>query len=125
MGAWVLVASNAAGRDFSVILYDSDGSTALETIAVDVDQFATTSSRLLFVCFTANRDLLASTNYRLTIRPDTASSISLDEFDVNAAAIMDAVEGGQNFHHTSRADAGAWTQTTTKRPAIGLLLVGL
>lgn len=124
-GAWVIVSSNAAGRDFSVILYDSDGSTALETIAVDVDQFASTSARLLFVRFTANRNLLANTNYRLTIRPDTASNIILEEFDVSAAAIMDAVEGGQNFHHTSRTDAGAWTQTTTKRPAMGLLLVGL
>ena len=46
--------------------------------------------------------------------------LELMEFDVNSASLMEAIEGGQLFHHTSRTDAGAWTQTTTKRPLIAL-----
>ena len=33
------------------------------------------------------------------------------------------MDGGPNFHYTSRTDAGAWTDVTTQRPWMGLELL--
>jgi len=43
---------------------------------------------------------------------------------VALAAAMDGFPGGQNVHRTERTDLGAWTDTTTKRPWMGVLLTG-
>ena len=120
-GIWVYVDADA---DFDLKLYDSDGSTVLKTIAVDTDLRALVAARIQYHYFPASQELLANTNYRLTALPG-ASSIGLAEFTVNAAAIMDAFSGGQACHLTTRADAGAWTQTTTQRPIMGLIIDGL
>jgi len=36
--------------------------------------------------------------------------------------MLDMLSGGQAFHFSSRADAGAWSDTTTRRPIMGLIL---
>jgi len=59
--------------------------------------------------------------YRLVLEPTSATDITSYHFSVNAAAVMDVEEGGQNFHYTEKKDGG-WTDTVTDRPMIGLLI---
>lgn len=118
-GAWILT---GAGANATVKLYDSDGSTVLASYTIDSDLRGGTSGRCYFVTFSSNVTLTKDTNYRLTLVPDTTTSITLSRFTVNAAAVMDAFPGGQNIYQTERTDAGAWTNTTTERPLMGLLI---
>lgn len=118
-GAWIFADIDEAT---DIILYDSDGSTALETISLDKDVRQTTGEGGLKLFFDNTEELSANTNYRLVYKPTTTTNIRTWDFDVDAAAIMDSFEGGQNFHHTQRTNAGAWTETTTRRLIIGLLL---
>lgn len=124
-GAWVMTNPGAAGRDFDLVLYDSDGSTPLQTTSVDTDVLRTaTAPSTVLMHFPTTSALSANTNYRIVFKPTTASNTSTYECVVNAAAIMAALPGGSNWHKTTRSDAGAWTQDTTNRVMIGLLLDG-
>lgn len=123
--AWVLPAGN-----FNVNLYDSDGATKIAggAFAVDKDSCRTSSAAELHLLpFTSTADLTANTYYRMVIEPSTTTNVSLYDFTVNTAAVMDAFEGGQNFHLTSAknpAAEGDWTNTTTRRPFMGIGLSG-
>lgn len=121
-GAWFHAPAGAAAN--SIKLYDSDGSTALETVSLDPDQYQTTSIGTKLVLFTAEHELDADTFYRLTYLGAASAAGAASGIEVAAAAAMDGWEGGQNIHRTERTDGGAWTDTTTKRPWIGLLLSG-
>lgn len=121
-GVWAHMTASAGGN-FDAKLYDSDGSTVLKSVSVDGDEAkATGGSAAVFFWFASPQTLDADTFYRITLLPTTGTSVTLTEFDVASSAIMDALEGGQDFHHTSRVDAGAWTDTTTKRPFMGLIV---
>lgn len=122
-GAWFAL-TQAAAADFDIIIYDSDGITALTTQSTDGD-LGPTTAKLRFHCFDAEVQLSANTDYRMAIKPTTATSITARYSDINAAAIMDAIEGGQNWQYTSRVDAGAWSQITTRRLHMGLLVTAV
>ena len=122
VGATLMGSATAFVQDFQVILYDSDGSTALATVTVDKDQVAGVSGSYYFRW--APVSLLANTNYRIVIKPTTGSSVDIVEWAVNAALTLDSYDGGQNFYKTARADAGSWTQTTTGRTSIAVLVQG-
>lgn len=104
------------GCDGSLVLYDTDGTTALVTVAIDNDATAAASlmrhsmARYLPVTHTAN------SYYRLVFVASTTTAASVYYGDVNTAAIMDGLAGGQDFHWTQRDSAGTWTDTTTRRP---------
>lgn len=120
--AWVWVEADA---DSNLVLYDSDGTTALETILLDANVDAGVGAGGQVRVFTQERELKASTDYRLVVKPTTTSNVGLSDFDVGAAAIMDAFHGGQNWQYTQRTDAGAWTETTTKRAYMALLVTAI
>lgn len=129
-GAFMWVDPAASGRDFDILLYAQGNNTPLATLNVDSDAVGNFNNlRGGMYLFPSSVSLSANTNYRLTVRPSTVNSITLQEFDVASAAIMDTFEGGQNWHHTSRTDGATtggtlndgWTQTTTKRPWISPL----
>jgi hypothetical protein len=107
-----------------IVLYDSDGSTPLATVTHDGDYqgFSSSYAQQNYVTFPSEVTGAKDTYYRLVVKPTSVSNVILYDFEVSAAAIMDAIEGGQNFHYTQRTDAGAWTDTTTKRPFISLLV---
>lgn len=121
-GCWVGIDQDEA---VDIVLYDSDGTTPLVTVSLDKDVRAGTAGQIVTHFFSSDVSLLANTNYRLAVKPTTGTNISTYDFDVNAAALLNAVEGGQNWHYTQRTDAGAWTQTTTKRPFMGLLVTAI
>lgn len=111
--------------DFNVNLYDSDGVTkiASTSYAVDKDVSGTTTAGYHFFKFATTANLTKDTYYRLVIEPSSATSLSLYDFTVLTAAVMDAFDGGQLVHLTSAKDPtgeGSWTNTTTRRPWMGL-----
>ena len=119
VGAWIW--ANLSG-DFDIALYDSDGTTVMASYPGDLNVGVVFDYNRNLFLFTGTASLLKDTFYRLVLKPTTATVLGLIEFTVGAAAVMDAFEGGQNFHLTTRTDAGAWTDTTTQRPMMGLIL---
>lgn len=107
-----------------VVLYDSDGTTVLASKSLDADLRANTI-RVPHECQLTETTLLANTNYRLAIKPTTVTNISVPFIDVAAQAIFDQMSGGQNMHWSQRTDAGAWSQTTTRRPWMAIRISAL
>jgi hypothetical protein len=110
-----------------VKLYDSDGSTVLLSRTIDEDQmYQVSNSPHRFLFDTGNSPthtevLDINTNYRLTLTPTTTTSVNLGTFSTDTVAIMDTFDGAREVHATERTDAGAWTETTTKRYFIGVI----
>lgn len=118
-GALVIIDIDAA---CDVVLYDSDGTTALATVSLDSDVRANTNVNGTMVVFPAEIDLTASSYYRLAIKPTTTSTVGYRHFDARAAGSMDMFDLGQNACWSQRTDAGAWSETTTRRPRMSLLV---
>lgn len=121
-GCWAWVDGDAA---FTVVLYDSDGSSVLATTA-SVNQFQRqgAAGALYFLPFTTSASLVASTNYRIAIVPSTTSTISAYDFDVPDADMLNMFPGGTTMH-ASVFTSSAWVETTTKRTYVGLFLEGV
>jgi hypothetical protein len=69
--------------------------------------------------------LLSDTWYRITVQAKGTSPgnrTAMSVFTVNAASIMDSFDLGANFILTTRVDGGPWTNMSTQRPFITLLL---
>lgn len=117
-------------EEFDVLLYDSDGSTVLETVsAFDKDVRGDAAARCYHFLFSQSRTLTKNTYYRLVCLPKTTTDIGLSISDVTddgANQAMNAMDGGIYFHYTTvngaPANDAAWTQTLTRRPWIGLLV---
>lgn len=121
-GAWIAVDRDG---DCDVVLYGSDGATVLASVSLDKDIDQSTTPRLSMVMFSSSVSLLANTAYRLVIKPTTVTSLTLYGLTVNAASLLDQMGGGQALHLTTRTDSGAWTDTTTSRPHLGLIIDGI
>lgn len=109
--------------DADVILYNSDGSSALVTLSIDKDVRAATTVGMPFIfTFATPVDLSGATTYMLAVKPTTTTALTIYSFDVASAAILDQHAGGQAFHYRQATD-GAWAAaTTTRRPYFGLFL---
>ena len=102
-------------------LYDSDGTTVLETQGVDKDIRRTTAGNIQIVWFDNSEILTIDTFYRIAVAPSTTTSIRYYNVSINSTAIMDSLPGTSNWHSTSKKDAG-WTDVTSTRPVIGLII---
>jgi len=113
---------NEVVTTFAVKLYDSDGSTVLESVTnIDAESNQASSGQVV-ILFDTQPIINANMNYRLTLLPETAASITTKELEVDTASTMEALDGGANIYRTDRTDAGAWSQTTTKRPLLTPLI---
>jgi hypothetical protein len=111
----------AMASDCDAILYDSS-SNVLTSISLDVDRRTDTNTRNHVAYFATPVNLTANTVYRMALKPTTASTITTYDIDVNAGALMACMEGGSSWYSSTRTDAGAWTDTQTSRPTIGILI---
>jgi len=116
-GAYVFIDLDA---NCDIVLYDKDGTTALETVSLDSDQRNGTSVSGTQIEFVSSRTLEANSYYYLSIKPTTTTTIEYKTYDFYNASSLDMACGGQNFHLAQRTDAGSWTPTTNKRPKIFL-----
>jgi hypothetical protein len=121
-GLWVRILPGAT-NSYDLVLYDSDGTTALKTVTIDSDQGRVTTSTTRVARF-ADVTLAANTAYRIAVKPG-GTNVTIYDCTVNSVAILDAFPGGQNFYLTSRTDAGAWTETTTRKPDMGVIITAV
>lgn len=104
-----------------LVLYDADGTTVLGSGSLNTNIRAQNNfawTEMQFAEVTLNR----GSTYRAAVKPTSASNISLSYVDVSAAAVLAQLGIGSGDCMSTRADAGAWTQTTTQRPAIVLMV---
>jgi hypothetical protein len=122
-GFWAVATAAAAGGDFDVVLYDASGNQ-LASVSFDGDQMGTTGSGGNFVQAFFNTPQVCQANqwYRLALKPTTTSNVRRSNLSVYSAAYMDALAGGQNFIMSTRMDGGSWTDSTTDRPLMGLVI---
>lgn len=120
-GCWVYV---DADGDYTVKLYDSDGSTVLATTAtINRFQRTGTAGALHFHPFTTTATLSASTNYRWALVPSSVTNLTTYDWDGPTAAYLDMFPGGQSMHR-SLFTSSAWVETTTARTLGGVILDG-
>lgn len=122
LGAWVSVTSTSG--DYDIVLYDSDETTELARIENDenVENTSTFIGHYVrLVYFSSPITLTGGSTYRITLRPSTTNTINMDNLTVDDADYMDSVLFG-SVHRTERTDAGAWTETPTKRTCIGVIM---
>jgi len=117
-GAWIRADFDG---DCDILLIDSDGTTVLATTTVDSSARGFTTGATAVVRW-AGVALTANTTYRVSVRPSTVTSLNLFGFTVENNARMLAAPGGTTWYQSTRTDAGAWTDTDTSRPFIGLHL---
>lgn len=117
-GVWLAVDLDG---DLDIVLYDSNGTSALATVSFDASVRIGTGPRLLLSAF-AEQTLLANTDYRLSVKPTSATSALIYDITANSNALLDAMEGGKSWHLSTRVNAGGWSQFDTIRPLMGLLV---
>jgi hypothetical protein len=124
LGAYVNLTASTANGTYVVKLYDSDGSTVLQTSAtVDTDQVRNSSQTSATVYWPTDQQLLANTYYYISLEPTAAVNIALSTVTVNTASYMDQTEGGQDFHYfANTGGGGSFVADTTQRPIISVLI---
>lgn len=126
VGCRVGLNANAAGTCDLKLYGPTD--TLLQSIPLDTDDFnraASMGSRQIKLLFDEAplATLSFGTNYRLTLLATSASvNLGLHTYVVETASDWDAFPWGQYFQLTQRTDAGAWTDTPTRRPQMELIL---
>lgn len=108
-------------NDFDLVLYE--GTTALETLPVDAStvQSATQIDGPCRVPLSSERTLAVSTTYYVAVKPG-ASNVNAVYFAVSAAGHLAVFPGGTACTYATRVDAGAWSETTTRRFLAGVCL---
>ncbi len=109
--------------DADVILYDGSDNV-LKTISLDKDVRTNANANWLRFIYSSVYSGLANTSYRLIVKPTSATNVQIYDWDVNSSSILTNYSGGSTWKYTQRTDAGAWTDTDTKRPFMGLILSG-
>ena len=115
---------SAIGSDSQLVLYDAAGAVLATQTIIGATGFSPSINCPRWIYFNAGIPLAKNTVYRLAIKPG-AVNISIYDVTVPTSAHLGGFEGGANFYRTHRTGAGAWTDTNTKRPVMGLILNGL
>jgi hypothetical protein len=123
-GLWARLQLDSASADSQLILYDSDGSTVLASAALDAT-FGPAMDPYFYYVPIPEITLMKDAYYRVAVKPTTTNNLRLIYQEVNDVNIWNQVEQGGNFHWSQRVDAGAWTDTTTKRPTVGVVVSAL
>lgn len=118
-----------AAKTLQVTLYDTDGTTVLQRITLDSDYLrgllAVGRATVLFDEVTLSALTIGSA-YRVGLAPqETASNFQPYRLQVDAAADWDAWPFAQQAALSTRTDAGAWTDDTTQRLQMDLLLADI
>ena len=114
-----------ASATVDIVLYDSDGTSVLETVTVDPDQMRALGNFLLVMPFAQEHSLTAATFYRLAVKPTSTNNVRVRLPLFQAAAMLDSMSGGQDFHLSTRTDGGTWSNTLNQRISMGVFLSGL
>ena len=106
-------------------LYSAAGATLGQVTFSTTQRCATTRFPTWGLFAGGPVDLAGGTWYRMTMLPDSSTAISVGRLYLPSAAAMDGLPLGQDCYLTTRAGAGAWSQTTSERMAVGLVFSGV
>lgn len=120
-GATVMRGASLPSSDHIIRLYDNAGGTVATTGTVDISE-ENQDEAMYAVYRWASVNLAADTTYRLTLAPTTAGNVQVIVATVNEVESRYWFTEGTRWLCTERTDAGAWTDTTTKIPMMGLIL---
>lgn len=125
-GFYLFASAGTQAANTEFILYDSDGSTVLETLTPDFDIQSTSNegAGLHYFRFANSETLLADTFYFLSVKAG-ANSVTLMEIDYESAAVMDASPGGDNAITATQVNAGGFSDEALKMIGVGVLIDGL
>lgn len=115
-----------AGQTVRMRLYDSDGSTVLQTIDIDSDNTRAASVSGCFAEYYFDEATLSTLNfgstYRITFTVTAASGgVIIPYYTLPSSTYLTSFPLSDNAYWTQRTDAGAWTDTNTRRPWIALI----
>ena len=127
VGVWAYLDIDAAA---DLVLFGSDGATALQTISLpDPDIRGSTSAAPQYYLFTTAQNLVKGSKYRIVLRPATTTNVSgqYNSFtDDGALKAIDQMPLGQSAVYTTcngtPANEASWTDDATKRACMGLLI---
>lgn len=117
---------SAASKSLLVTLYD--GTTSLQTVTFDTDDFIAAASGFRSIEFifdeTTLSTLTVGSMYRLAFAPqDTGHNFALCVIETSTASDLDAFPGGTDFVLSTRTNSGSWdADSTTKRPVAEFLI---
>jgi hypothetical protein len=108
--------------DFTIAVTDDSGTQlGVSPTYRAVDRSATVFGRAVGY-FGTPVSITANTWYRVEVIPTTATSLILREVTVQAQAYLAVLGGGSDFYQCQRTDTGAFTDSTTHRTLMSLLL---
>lgn len=120
MGA---VTSASAGGNYDLVFYS--GTTAEATVNIDQNQLINSGARSVSIPIPLE-NLSASSDYYVAVKPTGGTNVTVYSFDVNDVAFLDLFGPfGSNMTYATRTDAGAWTETTTRRLFAWVQLAGV
>lgn len=107
-----------ATKTWIVTLYDTDGTTALQTVTCDSDNVVDPGSFNGWVAYfdeTTLSTLNFGSAYRVSIAPQEASAVmGVNLFEFNSNADLSALGPvGSNWYMNTRTNAGSWTDDTS------------
>lgn len=130
-GLQAQLAAMASSKTLVIQLYDTDGSTVLQSVTWDSDDNrvqSDTSVQCVEIYFDESSlsTLTAGSVYRIGFAPqETSANARLLTLDVPANSDLSAFPLGSHWYLNTRSDSGAWTDDNTvdyKRPAMELIL---
>lgn len=104
-----------------LVIYDKDFYTELDVVPMEF----ISSERTYTV--TLSNDILCDANdiYRAILRPTSSDYIRLYYYEVERESLINAIEGGSRFYITTRPSGGSWSDETTRRPWMSILVTAL
>lgn len=112
--------------DAELVLYEGSTQVAISPVMdAEVEATATVSGAGVHwevIGGAAPYPLRANVEYRLTLRPSSASNVSLGEWNAIHAAAIAAMPAGAEWFRASRTNGGAFTDDGAKLPMIWLLV---
>jgi hypothetical protein len=123
VGARVQVdVTTLATNAFEVRLYDAAGTQVRSAVIPAATIAAATMADV--PVFWDSYTLTADVSYRLTVLPTTTDSLTIAQLVVPDTDSKNSICCGDRWRLTTRADAGAWTETTNTIPLFGVILKG-
>jgi len=125
IGVWVMIDNDTDTT--SLKIYGTDGTTVLATATLVAANRQASSARPFYALFDSGTEVVLSANtasaYRVVAETNntSATAAGFPVLTFSALGWQDLLSLGQNCYHTSH-NGTSWTDTTTKRVGIGLIV---
>ena len=127
VGVWVWMDLDGP---VAVKFYDTDGVTVLAQGTAAANSRTADNAGIMVFPFDDVTGAPAVTptvgsTYRIGVEPSSATTLSIYDITVDAAAVMDSYPLGQNFYRTQAKDptqVSDWTDAMTRRVLMGLII---